>query len=875
MGAQVNETPEVNDSADYPEKALAILEDSRSKNGGTQVMLDKLLLEAKSLESIGQFPHLLAQIYLEIFSSYRKLRTPHLGTPYLTKVAELIHEYGTNEANWLRINADFFAKRAHALYWEYKTDEAIIEMEKALKFYKQLKNDFKIGISLNGLGVYYSEKGKSEKSIEFYDEAYTHFIKCENETWQLRSQFCKSVDLIVLEKYEEAKDILLSILPRLEETKHVNHKFAISKLGQIEMKLGNLEEAEKLMVKSVNWSIEKNNHNSIVSTSRKLLNLYTQQNDDTNALKYSRLISAHQDSLLSQFNEAQNMKAQDQLEVFEQKQIVKNLEFQRELEQSQFKSRLISIIGFFSLLLGMVGFWIYRQRAKRRQALVLQSKVEEVQQVRENLLSAVTHELRTPLTLIVGQIEELQKGTLNKSDQKITKKLDRHASDLLAQIDQLLHWKRTEAKAMVLNPSMGDASSILKEVFQTTRNNFESKNLNWSYSIFPEKLTLEMDFEKLKIIVSNLLSNAGKYTSAGGFVKLYMNLLSENKIEIKVEDNGIGIPSEMKNNIFNWYERVQQSGVNNSTGFGVGLALSKALSKVMKGDLSFTSIQGKGSTFTLVLPIKKITDTNLFVPAKVAAVSKSKEASKSKHESSCLIIEDHVELNEYLSSFLSESFEIYTALDAAHGLKLAIEHLPDIIISDQMLPGKSGLELCKELKEHILTDHIPIVILTALNNEAIHHDALKNRADGFITKPFKQEELLLTINNLIQNRRRLKIRFQRNDPVMKLKKDDPFIKLMISNIEANFSDSSYNVDALAKNLKISRAQLSKKSKALIDCSPSALIKQHRLDQAKKSLEQGGQSVSETAYDCGFSSPEYFSTVFKEHFKKRPKDFLKK
>ena len=875
MNAQVDEKSPTVDQNRYPEKAISVLKEARDQNEGSQVILNRLLEESSNLESLGQFPHLQAEIYLEIFAAYRKLRQPHLGTPFLTKVAQLIHEFGTNEESWTMVQADFFAQRAFSFYWEYLTDEAIIEMEKALKFYNRLKDDFKIGIALNSLGIYYSEKGNSTKSVDLYDEAYSYFVKSDNEIWQLRSQFCKSVDLIVLEKYEAAKDILLKIIPRLEETKHVNYKFAISKLGQIEMKLGNLEEAEKLMLQSINWSIEKNNHNSIVTTARKLLDLYTQLNDNKNALKYSKLMASHQDSLLSQMNEEKNIKAQEQLEVYEQKQLVKVLEYQKEIDRQDSQNKLIYTIIFFSFLLSILSFWIYYHRSKRKQATMLASKVKEVQKVRENLLSSVTHELRTPLTLIVGQIEELQKGALNKSDQKITKKLDRYATDLLAQIDQLLHWKRTEAKAMVLNPSMGDASSILREIFQSTRNNFESKNLNWSYSIFPEKLTLEMDFEKLKIIVSNLLSNSAKYTSPGGFVKLDMNLTSDDSIEIKVEDNGIGIPPEMKSNIFNWYERVQQSGLNNSSGFGVGLALSKELTNIMRGDLSFASKEGKGSVFTLVLPIVKITEANLFKSSKAAPVSKLKETSKSKHESSCLIVEDHGELNEYLSSFLSESFKVYSAEDAEQGIALAIKHLPDVIISDHMLPGRSGLELCKELKEHILTDHIPIVILTALNNETTHHDALKNRADAFLTKPFKQDELLLTINNLIQNRRRLKIRFQRNDPVMKLKKEDPFIYLMISNIENNFSDSSYNVDALAKNLKISRAQLFKKSKALIDSSPSALIKQHRLDQAKKELELGGQSVFEIAYACGFSSPEYFSTVFKEHFKKSPKDFLKK
>lgn len=874
IGAQFDiQSKDINRNA-YPEKAIVVLEKARATKPKSNEILNILLEEASALESVNLYPQILAQIYHEIFDSYRKLRKHQLGTPYLTKVAELIHEYGTEEEEWVKIKADFFASRAFTFYWEYQTDEAIIEMEKALKFYKHLKDDFKTGVSLNGLGVYHSEKNDSEKAIKFFDEAFDYFESSENEPWKLRSQFCKAVDLIHLERLDESRGLLLEILPILERTNHVNYRFAISKLGEIEMKLKNFDEAEKLMKQSIDWSLENNNHNSIVTTGDKLISLYEQQKYYDKALEFSKLKSAHQDSLLTQFNETKNIKAQEQLEVFEQKQIVKELEYQQKIERNKFRNRLFYLVGFFSFLLTILIFWIYSQRSKRKQTLLLQSKEDEIQKVRENLLSSVTHELRTPLTLIVGQIEQLQNGDLSKSDQKITKKLDRNASDLLAQIDQLLHWKRTEAKAMVLSPALGDAAAIMKEVFLSTRSNFETKNLQWSYDIFPEKLTLELDFGKLKVIVKNLLSNAAKYTPEGGTVILKMALESEDRLKISVEDNGIGISETVKDKIFNWYQRAQETDLNNSSGFGVGLALSNELSKLMKGELNFTSTEGVGSVFSLILPIEKISEVQSFEARKIERLEPNSFKENIK-ETSCLIIEDHPELLVYLKDLLSEMYDVFTADSAEKGIELALKHLPDIIISDQMLPGKTGLELCKDLKEHILTDHIPIIILTALNNEEIHHLALKNRADSFITKPFKQKELSLTINNLIQNRRRLKIRYQRNDPVMKLKKDDPFINLMVSNIELNYTDSKYNVDALANNLKISRTQLFKKSKALIDSSPSALIKKHRLDQAKKSLENGDKSVSETAYSCGFSSPEYFSTVFKEHFKQSPKEFLKK
>ena len=859
----------------YPEKEQA-LSDYFDQSDHKDLTIDKRIElledEIALLTKRDEFPLIIAEIHLWILHINETNNGYEKMSPRILLLKNFVKKHSDGSPEWKLIEGRIHSAMSFVYYWGLETQKGFDEELKALSYYEIAKDSMKIAKSLLALGIRKSEMGESEQSIEYYDQALTIFQNISNETYILRAQFCMVVDLIILKKYQEAKDILTEIVPVMQKNEHVNYGLARSKFGELEFYLGNYAAAENHFKLAMDHAKKRGSWNSLSIIAHKMSYFYKKQKRYEEALAYSEKEIIYNDSIYYQMVNSKALAASAKYEALGNQQKVKELEFQKELQQVQFRNNLIWVSALFLLLLSGIFFWFYRQSNHRKQNLLLAAKEHEVQKVRAKLLTAITHELRTPLTLVMGQLDNLSQQNLGKKANHQVEVAQRNSTDLLTQVNQLLEWNRIEAKATRLENATGDIAAMLKKTFENIRTAAVGKKISWKLSLSPEKLSCQLDFKKLETIIKNLLTNAIKFTSEGDTISLKMRLLNPTQLELIVEDNGAGIPRDQVDKIFEWYYQAQNQKMHNAQGFGIGLALSKELVNLMKGNIQLQSELGKFTRFTITIPFEKVAtefsydavqnDSN----GKVADIN-----SEKKNNASLLLIEDHFELSNHIVEILSSQFDINTADTAQRGLSLALEQLPEIIITDLMLPDQSGFDICNQLKSNILTEHIPIVILTARNDEAAKLQGLESRADAFLTKPFSAKELKLTLHNLLQNRRRLHMHYQRQLTSVAPEKSSPYIEKLINVIDDNFQDSHFNVDAFAKKLHISRAQLFNKTKSLLDISPSQMVKQYRLEKARQLLKTGDVLVSEAAYQCGFSSPEYFSTVYKEQFKISPNE----
>ncbi len=870
----------------YPDKIDTLIKEINvhrrlSKEDRTSLTLR----EIKILEESEKYPVHLANLYVLQAINYDQLNKRHLSAPLIVEAKKLIDEYGDDSRKWNFLRGRVHHNMAYNYYWEQKMEKAIEESEIALGYYKLIKDSTRTGDILSALGVYNSIAGDSKRAIEYYDEAIS-FLSEHNknhQTFLLGAQFFKSVDLIILDSLQEAKAILDELIPKMEATKHRNTLTAYSRLADIELKLGNKAAAEKSLKMVIEESFKLNRWNTISTASHSLASLLEEQSRYKEAIEYHKIIRSSIDSLFEQKYNTKNVEAQAQYDALGKQQKIKDLEQAQLLQAARFRTWISTLLALFLFLFGAFGFWYYRQSVRKKQDYLLAEKEKEVQKVRERLLSSITHELRTPLTLVIGQTEALRELTLGKQADEHVESAHRNAQELLAQVDQLLGWNKIEAKAMTLNPGIGNLFAGLRDHFNQIKGSSIAKKMDWQIDLPDQEVMARLDFNKLKTIVNNLLTNAFKYTPESGLIQLSARVVDENQLVIKVIDSGYGIPEEEHPKIFDWYFRAQQQREEAAPGFGVGLAYSKELALLMGGDLFLQPGQGSGSCFELQIPFQHV-DTEMAHDAASAPEAVAQNGNGHLNENGngkgdkplLLLVEDHVELAQHVVQLLSKHFKVVHVDNAFVGFEMAREKVPDIILTDLMLPNKNGLELCKELKSHMITDHIPVVILTARTEEVAKYKGLQNQADAFLTKPFKSEELILTLNNLVLNRQRLRLRYQMqgNEPSTP-QRENPFLDMLMSTVQKNYTDNDFNVDAFAQKMNITRGQLFKKTKALVGLSPSQIIKQHRLEAAKKLLEQGELTVSEAAYSCGFSTPEYFSTVFKDFYKIRPKEVQKK
>ncbi|WP_183558458.1 two-component regulator propeller domain-containing protein [Mucilaginibacter sp. SP1R1] len=590
------------------------------------------------------------------------------------------------------------------------------------------------------------------------------------------------------------------------------------------------------------------------------------------------------------------------------------------------KSNLAKFVYFLLLISALTGIYIYQARwyrlkggiairdieEKRREEIHLQR--EELYQQQLQFFTNISHEFRTPLTLILGPLENLIMENKNPALNQSYQIMYRNIKRLVNLINELMNFRKVADSVIKLQVRQVVFTQFIKDVageFYPLANN---KNIDFLVRGHEEVLTNWFDLQIVEKILFNLLNNAFKYTATGGTVTfdVFFNwdkfkpahensyqLLNDKKadkyIYLRVSDSGIGISKESIGNIFDRFYRVS----NEHLGSGVGLALVKSLTQVHKGEIYVYSERHKGTEIIIALPLggqhylesEKCADNSKLIPDQLEKIDNTVLLTPAINDEPVvgimpaeigkqriLIVEDNDELRTFLKGMLQKYYHIYEAPNGRAGLELATEEMPDLIISDVMMPLMNGMDLCKHIKETFETSHIPFMILSAKDALDAKIEGMQSGADYYFAKPLSVDLLLLTINNLFEQKQKLKVKYTKDyyaeaTELVNSSRDKEFINKLLKIIEENIQEPGLDVDFLCKHLYISRTKLYQKIKSVSDQSVSEFIRTVRLKKAVHIMTHQDISITELTDLIGFTSSAYFSTAFKREFGKSPSQFL--
>lgn len=627
-----------------------------------------------------------------------------------------------------------------------------------------------------------------------------------------------------------------------------------------------------------------------------LYDCYKHLNDYRSAIVYNDLNNNLRDSILNQDTDAKMTELQsqfdakldqDQIDLLSKETELKNTTIQRN------KLILVTVISLLFLALLTVSHVIYRNRMIRRAKLQQELAYKKMDKLKSRFFANISHEFRTPLTLILTPLQKKIAQAASPDEKQEFTLMHRSASRLLTLVNQLLDLTRLEAGTLTLDLRYANLKKFLLPITSQFASISNSKNVSFSVNM-ADNIELFIDHDKTEKIITNLLFNAFKFTPAQGAVTLLVtkeeptSAFPNGYAAIRVQDNGAGIAPEHLTKVFDRFYQADNSSWQEGT--GIGLALCKELVELHKGTITVQSETRKGSVFTVCLPLSNLqseshavddtieSDTLNTLSAQVEPKENSALQTAALEES-ILIIEDNDDLRQYLKQELNNSFHILEAVDGEKGLILAFEKMPDAIISDLMMPGRDGLQLCEIIKNDTRTSHIPILLLTARADIETRLKGLSFGADDYIAKPFVMEEVRLRVFNMIESRNHLRKKYSqqiqlRPSEIKAASADERFLKNVMEVTEAHLGDVSFGVEVFAQKVGMSQAQLYRKLHALTEYTPNEFIRHMRLLRAKELLRQKVGNVAEVAYQVGFNNLSYFAKCFKTKFAVSPSDFLK-
>ena len=548
------------------------------------------------------------------------------------------------------------------------------------------------------------------------------------------------------------------------------------------------------------------------------------------------------------------------------------------------------VVSFYSSKLKLRASLEYEKKEKKQ--------IEELNQSKLRFFTNISHEFRTPLTLIVSQLEML----MERSDIQplvYSKLVNIHRNTLRMKrlITELLDFRKQEQGFEKFKYSKQDIYAFLDEIYLSFKEYARGKQINLEFLNKDKNLEVWFDVVQLEKVIYNLLSNAFKYTPLGGTISLSVQEY-ENSVVVTVSDTGVGIAEESLDKIFDRFYQVDS--MNNQKGTGIGLALAKSIIEAHKGKISVRSMEGKGTTFVVELPLgdSHITDAQKIatpdidssciseltvygsqVPADVVD-DENMDNQSDETRSKILIVEDNEELRGLLARLFSKIYTVYEAQDGEEGFEKTKEVQPDIVLSDIMMPKMSGIEMCRKIKSNFETSHIPVILLTAQTAEEYTMQGLKMGADDYVTKPFNVKHLFMRCNNLVNSRKLLQQKYAKQmdnnvDILATNSADYQFMEQCVACVEQNLDNPDFDVNMFAQAMNTGRTKLFLKVKGITGQTPNDFILNIRLKKAQMLLKQmDTKTVSEIAYEVGFNSPSYFIKRFRELFGVTPAQYQK-
>ncbi len=564
-------------------------------------------------------------------------------------------------------------------------------------------------------------------------------------------------------------------------------------------------------------------------------------------------------------------------------------EYAIQIRPPWWKSHLAKVIYF--LLAVAIIITVYRYQLNKQLAEREAQELRKLDELKTNFFTNISHEFRTPLTMILGPA---QRSLKSLSKNRVAEAIGDHqlilqnGKRLLKLINEILDINKLEAGKLTPRYVQIPVVELTKRQVRSFDSFAEAEGISLNFEAEATELLMDTDVEMLEKILSNLLSNAIKYTPPKGIIHIGLRQ-GEEHLEITVKDSGAGIPADQLPHIFDRFYQVKRPGKTSPSGTGIGLSLSKELVELLGGKITVESQVNRGTTFTVSLPIAHHAPQQP-LPAETIEPSTTLEQTANtpapafsplapEDELQILIIEDNTDMADYIASCLDPKFNIEFALNGREGLERALEAIPDLIITDVMMPEMDGVEVCKHLKADERTSHIPVIMLTARAGVETKLEGLRVGVDAYLSKPFNEEELQVRVEQLLALREKLRTRWQKNELSSELAPEDNSIEDQFVNrtqdiIMHHLQNPDFEIEQLARELGLSESQLRRKLSALTGMSPVRFMRSLRIQRAQELLVSTEMNVAEIAYETGFSDPKYFSRVFSRAVGRSPSEYRK-
>ena len=779
--------------------------------------------------------------------------------------------------------------------------KAFSYFEEANTYFTSLKDSLNMASTCLNMGNALDSQGQSELALKYFYLAVEIFGKIGDKR-RLASAFLtfgehyeSRGELSIAENYYR-KSLSLSkqihAIPRIADSYYY--------LGRYYYNIYEYQLALHYFDSAFIYARESESLENMMDDAEYLKDLYKHMGDFSNALYYSELYSVIKDSI-------NKNKLNQQLSELEWEQ---KLEWEKQIRDKESQKQKLMrnfILVALALTILLAGF-IYRSYRNKRKTNQLLAEIDEL---KSRMFSNISHEFRTPLTLILGPLDEMiEEGESKRLSSKTLKMMQRNASRLLSLVNQMLDLSKMDAGKLKLELAEDDVVQALRTIILSFSSMAEQKQIRFDYQVPDHPCITWFDPDKLEKIVNNLISNAIKFTPENGIVTVDASISSASKTMIKppftcenpflhlsVRDTGKGIPQDHLEKIFDRFHQVKGTSEIEQIGTGIGLALTKELLELMHGKISVESTFSRGSEFKVYLPLgKSHLKENEFILTEIRNTRRKKRATFDEemnslpHEDSdlytegkkdlplVLVVDDHSDIRTHIRQKL-KNFRVLEAGDGKTGMDLSIENIPDLVVTDLMMPNMDGVEFCKKLKTDERTSHIPVIMLTAKASVENRIEGLETGADDYITKPFNLKELLTRINNLIDQRRKLRERFSREvtlqpKDIAITSADEKFLNRTIEIIEKNMGDGEFDVASLKEEIGLSNMQLFRKIKALTDQAPGDFIRTIRLKRAATLMEKKFGNIAEITYEVGFNNLSYFAKCFREMYGMSPSEYMK-
>lgn len=848
-------------------KAISWIASTELDQGNTEkpeALLKKLLeddLKNNQTDYLYDTYYLLGDIYYE--KGYYQTAVDH----YIKSEKNLSEKAKLTEPGF-KIGILYNLSRSYKKIKNFTKAEEYID--EAHKMAVKSKDDYNINIVLQSKGILEIDKKNYSKGISLLRGTYRYFEDLNYLIYKASGALYLGIGYFKSNNYGKAENYLKIAQSDFSEIEDSNNLAeAAIYLAKCNLAKNNLQLAKKEIDKADSLLDETENNDKKILLYTTKINYYQKTGNPKVALYLYKKKDSAQYKADSIAAAATLTDLDIHYQTKKKEQQITNLFSQNQLEKQKQKTQFIlfsSLLALF-ILLGIILWFAYRNNIKTAQ------KLKELDELKSRFFTNISHEFRSPLTLINSSVQFLRK---NNEEEKHLKTISRNSDRMLNLVNQLLELSKLESGHLKLILKKADLDAFIQSIVEPYQIQAQENNLNFSTEFNSDQNIHYFDKDVMEKIIGNLLSNAVKYTNKNELVTVKSKIKNE-ELFFSVSNSGVNLtPSEVKMFFDRFYQTDPQQN-----GSGIGLALTKELVELYKGKIK-AAVNEKTLTFEVRIPLNPelLKDVSLQIETLNVEIFPFDEQIIADEELPVMLIaDDNKSIRKVIKELFSKSFKITEAENGKQALELALEQVPDIIITDLMMPEMNGLEFTNAIKNNEITSFIPVILLTAKTGDKTHLQALENQADGFITKPFHHEVVKSKVKLLLENQAKLRERYSRElvlKPVdiVVTSVEEKLIRKIQETIDKHLSNPSFTVEEFAREMGMSRMQLHRKLKTLTGFSANQFIRKERLKAAKPLFEKE-KNIADVAYAVGFNDADYFSKCFKEEFGLTPSQFLKK